>query len=133
MPVRGEKRGTRDSPLSTTTRTPSIVRLVSAMEVASTTLRSPGRRWRDRGVLRVRRQVAVERMQSHVAPGSDPSLEQLVRAPDLAGARQEGQHVAFVARERPRTARGDGPLHALSVRAVPTWRTLHRNELGPRW
>ena len=48
-PVRAENRGTRDSPLSTTTRTPSIVRLVSAMDVARITLRrfrSSGRRAR---------------------------------------------------------------------------------------
>jgi hypothetical protein len=39
--VAGSKRGTRDQPASTTARTPSIVRLVSAIEVASTTLRRP--------------------------------------------------------------------------------------------
>jgi hypothetical protein len=41
MPERGEKRGTRISPQSITMRTPSMVRLVSAIEVASTTLRRP--------------------------------------------------------------------------------------------
>ena len=39
MPVPGEKRGTRISPQSTTAVTPSIVTDVSAMDVASTTLR----------------------------------------------------------------------------------------------
>ena len=42
MPVRGEKRDRRARPVSMTTRTPSIVRLVSAIEVDSTTLRRPG-------------------------------------------------------------------------------------------
>ncbi len=42
MPLTGSKRGTRMRPASTTTRIPSMVRLVSAMEVASTTLRRPG-------------------------------------------------------------------------------------------
>jgi hypothetical protein len=41
MPELGEKRGTRASPQSITTRTPSIVRLVSATDVESTTLRVP--------------------------------------------------------------------------------------------
>ena len=41
MPERGEKRGTRIRPQSITMRTPSMVRLVSAIEVASTTLRRP--------------------------------------------------------------------------------------------
>ena len=41
MPQPGSKRGTRASPASITTRTPSMVRLVSAILVASTTLRSP--------------------------------------------------------------------------------------------
>ncbi len=41
MPERGEKRGTRDSPQSMTTRMPSIVRLVSAIDVASTIFRRP--------------------------------------------------------------------------------------------
>ena len=61
MPERGEKRGTRIRPQSITIRTPSMVRLVSAIEVASTTLRRPGRRRRDGAVLVGRRQVAVER------------------------------------------------------------------------
>ncbi len=42
MPERGEKRGRRIWPLSITMRTPSMVRLVSAIEVESTTLRRPG-------------------------------------------------------------------------------------------
>ncbi len=48
-PVAGSVRATRASPPSTTTRTPSMVRLVSAMFVASTTFRRPsgsGRRAR---------------------------------------------------------------------------------------
>jgi hypothetical protein len=39
IPVDGEKRETRISPLSTTAVTPSIVTDVSAMDVASITLR----------------------------------------------------------------------------------------------
>ena len=41
-PLDGSNRGTRARPQSITTRTPWMVRLVSAMEVASTTLRRPG-------------------------------------------------------------------------------------------
>jgi hypothetical protein len=42
-PLRTSKRGTRCKPLSTTTRIPSMVKLVSAMDVASTILRlAPG-------------------------------------------------------------------------------------------
>ena len=40
-PLRGSKRGTRMSPASMTTRTPSMVKLVSAIEVARTILRRP--------------------------------------------------------------------------------------------
>ena len=41
MPVAGSYRGSRDRPQSMTTRTPSMVIEVSAIEVASTTLRRP--------------------------------------------------------------------------------------------
>ncbi len=41
-PLRASYRGLRARPASTTTRTPSTVRLVSAMSVASTTRRRPG-------------------------------------------------------------------------------------------
>ena len=51
----GSKRGTRISPPSITMRMPSMVRLVSAIEVASTILRRPGRRRREARVLRRRR------------------------------------------------------------------------------
>lgn len=50
MPLPGSKRGTRARPASITTRTPSMVRLVSAMLVASTTLRVP----RDAGSMAAR-------------------------------------------------------------------------------
>lgn len=42
MPERGEYLGTRANPESTTVRIPSMVRLVSAMEVARTTFLLPG-------------------------------------------------------------------------------------------
>ncbi len=42
MPMRGEKRGTRIRPESTTTRMPSIVSDVSAIALESTTFRAPG-------------------------------------------------------------------------------------------
>ena len=41
MPVRGSRRGSRDSPASTTTRTPGTVTDDSARSVASTTVRRP--------------------------------------------------------------------------------------------
>ena len=46
MPVRGEKRGTRLNPQSTTIRTPRTVTLDSAIEVARTILRSCSQRRR---------------------------------------------------------------------------------------
>ena len=61
MPVRGSKRGTRASPASTTTRTPSMVRLVSAIEVASTTLRRPGGAGAIAASCALERQLAVQR------------------------------------------------------------------------
>jgi hypothetical protein len=42
MPPPGSNRDTRINPLSMTTRIPSMVKLVSAMDVASTILRKPG-------------------------------------------------------------------------------------------
>ena len=44
MPVEGSNMDRRTSPESTTTRTPWMVKLVSAMFVASTTFRVPSRR-----------------------------------------------------------------------------------------
>ena len=51
MPEDSENFGTRIRPLSITMRTPSMVRLVSAIEVASTILRLSGRRGGDGAVL----------------------------------------------------------------------------------
>ena len=53
-PRSGSKSGTRMKPQSMTTRTPSMVSEVSAIEVASTILRRPGARRRDGAVLRAR-------------------------------------------------------------------------------
>ena len=62
MPVAGSKRKRRTSPESTTTRTPGMVRLVSAMLVASTTRREPGAGGHERRLLllarRARRRAA---------------------------------------------------------------------------
>ena len=63
MPERGEKRGRRIWPASTTMRTPSMVRLVSAMEVASTILRRPagaGAEKESYGSYKVREETEVE-------------------------------------------------------------------------
>src|SRR5690606_15911524 len=57
MPDTGSKAGSRHRPESITTRTPSMVRLVSAMGVANTTLRRPG----GAGTLMVRGPWTVER------------------------------------------------------------------------
>ena len=93
MPLPGSNTLRRSSPESTTTRTPSIVRLVSAMFVASTTLRRPARAGRERRVLLAGRELAVERQ--HVDVVADARLAQpRLHAPDLARARQERQHVA---------------------------------------
>ena len=83
MPVDGSKRERRASPESTTMRTPSIVRLVSAMFVASTTLRS----------LRVAGRSAASCSAADRSPksgstrtprGRPPSSSMLLRATDLA-------------------------------------------------
>ena len=54
MPVTGSNTARRSRPESTTMRMPSMVRLVSAMFVASTTLRRPGGGGRQRRVLLLR-------------------------------------------------------------------------------
>ena len=61
IPDTGSNAGRRSYPPSTTMRTPSIVRLVSATFVASTTLRRPCRLGAQRRVLRRRGELAVER------------------------------------------------------------------------
>ena len=97
MPLEGSKRLRRSSPASTTTRTPSMVRLVSAMLVASTILRRPGFRGPQRRVLFAAGELTVERqhvdVRTHVR-------EHSLHAPDLARARQEHQHVSLGFGER---------------------------------
>ena len=119
IPVAGSKRARRASPESTTTRTPSIVRLVSAMLVASTILRccaSPGR---NRCVLFCRRQIAEQRQHAHAARQT-AFFELLLRAADLRLSRQERQDVARFLferlRDRSRGSRSDVDL-ALATRS----------------
>ena len=80
-------------------RTPSMVRLVSAMLVATTTLRLPGRRRPQRGILGRGVEVAEQRqdLQRRIVGAGEHGL---VAAPDLAGAGQEHQHVTGIGRER---------------------------------
>ena len=81
------------SPLSTTTRTPSMVRLVSAIEVARTTLRRP------RPIRRAGAGPAASGVRSPYS-GARSRLsrarEQLLDPADLAGAGQEHQHIAGI-------------------------------------
>ena len=92
-------------PLSTTTRTPSMVSDVSAIDVASTILRRPGARRRDGEILGARVHRAIERSDVDV-PAADPRLEHFGDAADLALPRQENEDGAglFVKR-RERHAR----------------------------
>ena len=92
-------------PQSTTTRTPSMVSEVSAIEVASTTLRRPGRRRRDGAVLRVGVERAVERApRRRMGRGPLACSSASVRA-DFRLARQEHQHRAGFRAQRPRARR----------------------------
>src|SRR5580693_2013351 len=89
MPVTGSKRARRTSPESTTTRTPGMVRLVSAMLVASTTLRCPGAA----GVLGLAGQLPEQR--PHLHRGAElGGRERGLHAPYLARPGQKHQHIA---------------------------------------
>ena len=110
MPERGTKRGTRIRPQSITMRTPSMVRLVSAIEVASTTLRRPAGERRDGAVLLAGREVAVERR--HDRRRRPRSRSRCLDAADLADARQEDQHAAALLGEARRIAERHGVLDA---------------------
>src|SRR3981081_2631293 len=114
MPVTGSKHARRTSPESTTTRTPGMVRLVSAMFVASATLRTPrtagasaasccslarsphSRRTRTpEGEARGAREVAEQRQDLH-AGGELRGVQPGVQLADLARSGQEHQHVAVL-------------------------------------
>ena len=106
MPVRGEKRGTRDRPASITTRTPSMVRLVSAIDVESTIFRRPDGIGADGAILRVVRQRAIQRDDDGIAKIS--LVEQRLDAADLARAREKDENVAAVVSQRRSDRAGDG-------------------------
>ena len=75
-------------------RTPSMVRLVSAIDVASTTLRrAPGS---ERALLLLEGQVGVQRVQGD-RPGCHRggAAQQIGARADLPGSREEGEHVAL--------------------------------------
>ena len=85
----------RTRPESTTTRTPSMVRLVSAMLVASTTLRVPTVAGAQCSVLIGRR---TDRRTAAGHRGRRPRwarFEQRLHATNLARAGEEHEHVAF--------------------------------------
>ncbi len=116
IPERGEKRGTRASPESTTIRTPSMVRLVSATDVASTTFRVPaGASRRDRAILLFEREGAVQRIDDGAGRNAVRRQKRL-DAPDFAGAGQEREQVALVCGERAAYRCGD---RGLDVRVRP--------------
>ena len=91
-------------------RTPSMVSEVSAMLVASTTLRRPAGGRGDGPVLFGRRQRAVERGDLGVL--SDPAFQEGCDATDLALARQEGEDRAGIGPERPQDRLRHGVLDA---------------------
>ena len=99
MPLPGSKRGTRARPASITTRTPSMVRLVSAMLVASTTLRVPATpaRWRRAGR---RVELAMQRAEQHLGASAKGFAQAFVNAADLGLAGKKDQHAAAFLRQR---------------------------------
>ena len=97
-PVDGSYFGSRASPLSITTRTPSMVMDVLRNRSRQHHLAPPGRRRADRRVLRAPVEIAVER--HHVDVGADAALQQRGSALDLALAGQEGEHAAALLRQR---------------------------------
>ena len=103
MPVRASNRGSRASPLSTTTRTPSTVSDVSAMSVDSTTRRRPGADGASAEILLGDAQRTGER--KHVDIVGDHLAELRFGPPDLADPRQEHEHVANLFLQRPHDGR----------------------------
>ena len=99
MPVAGSNFAWRRRPESTTTRTPSIVRLVSAMLVASTILRRPAGLRTKRRILSRRVELAIQRLHAHggIRRGL---LEGALYSADFRGTRQEAQNVSFLVGER---------------------------------
>ena len=91
-------------------RTPSMVSEVSAMDVASTTLRRPGGRGRDRAVLRLGIERAEQR--DHVGRGIDAFLQQRLGAADFGRARQEREDRARLGAQRARDGLGHLVLDA---------------------
>ena len=87
------------SPLSTTTRTPSMVSDVSAIEVASTILRRPAGARRDRKVLGAAVQRAIQRRDVDVS-ALDTRFQGLRDAADFALAWKEDKDRAAFACER---------------------------------
>ena len=87
-----------------TTRTPSMVSEVSAIDVASTILRRARRRGRNGEILRARVQGAIERRDVDVRPPIR-ALKRLRDAADLALARQEDEDRAASPRRAPRASR----------------------------
>ena len=111
MPEPGSKRARRARPASTTTRTSGMVSEVSAIAVASTSLRPCGER-RQRRALRGERQAAVQRLHHDVRAAAAARARAAVRAisawpgrktstpPSVVGQRLEDQ------RRRRRLQRG---------------------------
>ncbi len=91
MPLDGSNKLRRSSPASTTMRTPSMVRLVSAMFVASTILRRPARAGRSAASCSPVRKLAEQRHDVDLLAGVG---EHALHAADFSGAGQEHQHVA---------------------------------------
>ena len=109
MPDPGENFGTRAKPESTTTRTPSIVRLVSAMAVESNTLRRPERIRAEGGILFSLREIAIKRIDG---PAVRARPEQVGCSPDFSLAGEEDQDIPLVLDESLSHRRRRGRFHA---------------------
>ena len=117
MPVPGSNTLRRSRPESTTARTPSIVRLVSAMLVARTTLRLPARAGSSAASCSAAGSSPYSGNTSTSAPRS-AFAESRLHSPDLARARQKHEQIAGGFRERaPHDARDDRLRRLVAVTA----------------
>jgi hypothetical protein len=94
MPLPGSKRGTRANPASITTRTPSMVRLVSGDVGGQHHFALASGRRVDGGTLGIQVELAMQRAEQHIAAITERVCQLLVDPADLRLARQEHQHAA---------------------------------------
>ncbi len=115
MPVTGSKRERRSWPLSTTMRTPSIVRLVSAMLVASTILRSPLRLGWIAASCSCGDKFTEQRQHSH-ARRQRCFFQETLRATNLALAGKKREHITGLVLDRACDGASDDLRHVFVLR-----------------